>query len=345
MMTARRLSPLLLAVLLATTAPLACRSAEEGARPEPAAPLVEVGDAYALAGERALPEMPPEEFQGLYNVFHLSDAIISGSEPHGEEAFAELERMGVRTILSVDGKAPEAALAARHGIRYVHVPIRYSGIEEEELLQIAKTFREQDGPFYVHCFHGKHRGPAAAAVGRIIVDGADRKQAVAEMRQWCGTSKKYTGLYETLATTPIPGAEATAAYDFDFPAAKPMQGFRQGMVEVPRLHDDLLLLATNDWAPDPAHPDLDALNLAESLLDVLIRMNELEEVRERPADFRASMDESVLHGGALVSALQSYRDGEHSGGDAEAAVERAHAAFDGIRDQCSSCHRAYRNHR
>ena len=74
-------------------------------------------------------------------------------------------------------------------------------------------------------------------------------------------------------------------------------------------------------------------------------MNGLEEVRERPADFRASMDESVVQGEALVRALQSFRDSEHAGGDATAAVERAHAAFDGIRDQCSNCHRAYRNHR
>ena len=71
-----------------------------------------------------------------------------------------------------------------------------------------KTFRELDGPFYVHCFHGKHRGPAAAAaLGRIAVDGVPREQAIAEMRQWCGTSEKYEGLYRTIAEVLRPDAE------------------------------------------------------------------------------------------------------------------------------------------
>ena len=39
--------------------------------------------------------------------------------------------MGVKTILSVDGKIPDAEEAAKYGIRYVHVPIRYGGITND----------------------------------------------------------------------------------------------------------------------------------------------------------------------------------------------------------------------
>ena len=56
----------------------------------------------------ALPERAPEEFPGLHNVYELSANIISGSEPHGQEALETLAQMGVKTILSVDGKEPEA---------------------------------------------------------------------------------------------------------------------------------------------------------------------------------------------------------------------------------------------
>lgn len=329
--------PHLFLALAAATALLsaACSSPEATDTP---APLLEISDAYELAGLETLPEVPPGELDGLHNVYHLSDSVISGSEPHGEAAFAELAGMGVETILSVDGKVPDADLAARYGMRYVHVPIRYNGIEDEELLQIAKAFRELEGPFYVHCFHGKHRGPAAAAVGRVVIDGAERERVVAEMRQWCGTSRKYTGLYETLARKPFPGAAQTAAYGWDFPNARPMTGFRQAMVEIPRLHDDLELIADNDWAPDPAHPDIDALNDARTLLQVLRQTSELEEVAARPADFQASMAISVDAGARLVAALERLRDGA-----GKTAREEALAAFDAIQGQCSSCHKTYRN--
>jgi len=296
-----------------------------------AAPLLEISDAYELAGLEALPEVSPKDMDGLRNLYKLSNTILSGSEPIGEAAFAELERLGVRTVLSVDGKAPDQELAARHGMRYVHVPIRYHGIEEEELLQIAKTFRELEAPFYVHCFHGKHRGPAAAAVGRAVLDGAERERVVAEMRQWCGTSKKYTGLYETLASKPLPSAEETAAYAWDFPAAKPIEGFRQAMVEMTRLSDNVELIADNDWKADPAHPDVDPLNEAQQLLEIFRAAIELDEVIEQPEDFREWMARSVAASEKLVDAIQS---------DARA---EALAAFDDVQSSCTDCHAVYRN--
>jgi protein tyrosine phosphatase (PTP) superfamily phosphohydrolase (DUF442 family) len=296
-------------------------------------------DAYELAGSIPLPQTPPEELPGLHNVYHLSGAVISGSEPHGEEAFEALAAMGVRTILSVDGKVPDRELAARHGMRYVHAPIRYDGIEDEELIQIAKTFRELEGPFYVHCFHGKHRGPAAAAVGRIVIDGADRVRAVSEMRQWCGTSKKYRGLYETLAAHELPSAETTSAYEWDFPAAKPVAGLRGAMVDMARHFDDLELAVLADFGPDPEHPDLAPLNDARVLLRLFEGCLDLEEVDARPADFRADLERSRAAGADLVELLEG-RIGEALSPD---DLRRAGAAFESIDQACASCHKGYRN--
>ena len=43
-----------------------------------------------------------------------------------------LADMGVKTILSVDGKTPDVEAAKKLGMRYVHVPIQYRGITESE---------------------------------------------------------------------------------------------------------------------------------------------------------------------------------------------------------------------
>ncbi|MCA9003240.1 MAG: hypothetical protein KDB61_15055, partial [Planctomycetes bacterium] len=185
----RPLSLLALSALVLTAgcqsskAPADCGACCEGTQAESTAPMDAGTDVLAVAQNFSLTPAQPTEFPGLHNVFHLSENIVSGGEPHGREALETIAKMGVKTILSVDGKIPDAATAAELGMRYVHIPIQYSGIDENEWLEIAKTFREVEGPFYVHCFHGKHRGPAAAEVGRLILDGISREHALAEMYQ------------------------------------------------------------------------------------------------------------------------------------------------------------------
>lgn len=301
-------------------------------------PLVGVHDAFAFAGELSLPEVAPEDYPDLHNVFHLSSSIISGSEPHSVEALERLAEDGVRTIVSVDGKVPDVEAAAALGMRYVHVPIQYKGMTEDELAKLAKTFRELEGPFYVHCFHGRHRGPAAAAVGRLVLDGAPRGQTLAEMRQWCGTSAKYDGLYRTLATADIPDEATTSALDWDFPAKAPSPGFRGEMVVISRAFEHLEALAERDFDVDPAHPDIDPLNEATILRDSYAAAHGADEVASSPLDFRDWMDASVADTRAIVTALEAWRAGE------DEARTSAHEALDRVATTCGECHKVYRNH-
>jgi protein tyrosine phosphatase (PTP) superfamily phosphohydrolase (DUF442 family) len=318
--------------LLAT---LSCSAADPRSVSSP--PLPPGRSGYEAAGTLRLEEVLPEEHPGLANVFRLGENVISGGEPHGEAAIRRIAEMGVKTILSVDAKVPDARAAARHGMRYVHVPIRYGGISSADLQKIAKTFRELPGPFYVHCFHGKHRGPAAAAWGRIVKDGAPRERVLAEMRQWCGTSAKYGGLYETIARAEVPGVAETRALDWSFPSARKIEGFRQAMVGVSRAHDRLRRLAKRDFMPDPDHPDVSALNEAGKLAQLLEGSRGLDDVAGRPADFRRWLDESADHARALETSLRAHEAGERE------AIELASAAFAAVRERCDSCHGDYRN--
>src|SRR5262245_5214765 len=72
-------------------------------------------------------EIQPLEVPGLHNVFRVSERVYSGSSPDGDAGFAALEKLGVKTIISVDGAKPDAEAAGRHGLRYVHLPFGYDG--------------------------------------------------------------------------------------------------------------------------------------------------------------------------------------------------------------------------
>ena len=344
-----RLAP---AVALLGLCGAACRSSEGPSAPGPSAPaavepletypetpaaLVLDGTAFDTALKVTLPPESPEEYEGLHNVFHLSPNIVSGSEPHGAEALVELQKMGVRTILSVDGKVPDGEAAAKLGMRYVHIPIQYKGVTQAELGEISKTFRELEGPFYVHCFHGKHRGPAAAAVGRIVLDGADRQTAIAEMRQYCGTASKYEGLYHDIATAHIPTAAETRALDFDFAAKRLPEGIVGLMVPISRANDNLDALDKRSFAVDPEHPDVDPAQEARILLQSFEAALELDEVKNGAADYRGWFQAAHDDSAKLVDSLLRLEDG-----DAAAAAETS-KNWAAVKASCTACHKAYRD--
>lgn len=295
-------------------------------------------DFVKIASEVKLEARTAREEPGLYNVFTLSERIVSGSEPHGDEAFAALAKMGIKTIISVDSKAPAVDLAARHGMRYVHLPIGYHGVKSRDVLRLVKTYREASGPFFVHCFHGAHRGPAAAAVGRVALDGVARETAVGEMRQWCGTAPTYSGLYASVGTFEIPSVEQTRALDWPLPERAPIDDYTDVMVAVSRSDDALKHLAQFDYAGDPGHPDLDAVNEATKLHESFVRSLEVDEVAKKPADFRRWTLDSIDLSEKLLATLKGVKAGERS------KAADAKDLYKKIAATCVACHEAYRNH-
>lgn len=313
------------------------KSAETARLPAVPPPMQFEGTGYDRAGAKKLPERKPEEKPGLHNLYRLSDDLISGAEPEGEEAFRNLQAMGVKTILSVDGKAPNVELAAKYGMRYVHIPIQYKGISPDEVMQISKFYREAEGPIYTHCFHGNHRGPASLAIGRVVRDGAPRETAIQEMRQYCGTSKKYEGLYLAVAKGAIPSAEETAAFSCEFRSAQPFRGIRRGMIDSARSFDPLREMAKGGWNPDPDHPDLDAGNEAAKLADLFAAMAASEELRSKAGDFRRWMADCAAESAVLKDLVAKQRKGDAEAGKA------AKESFDRLEKSCNGCHAVYRN--
>jgi protein tyrosine phosphatase (PTP) superfamily phosphohydrolase (DUF442 family) len=303
-------------------------------------PLALQGAAYEAAVHPTLPDVAPADYDGLHNVYVLGDDIISGAEPADPEALERVASWGVKTILSVDGKVPDADTAAALGMNYVHVPIQYKGMQRDELYKIAKTFREMEGPFYVHCYHGKHRGPAAAAVGRIVLDGVPRDRAIAEMRQWCATSSKYEGLYATVATADIPTEEETEAFEFGFESAHSFEGIRAGMILMARTWDLTKVADENGWALDPEHPDVDPLQQATQLHQIFDLISHQDEMASWQDDFRTWMEEGRAASGQLVRALSSCSQD----GVAESVWKaEAEEAYTLVAASCTACHAAYRD--
>ena len=206
-----------------------------------------------------------KDFPHLHNLMQLTGRVYSGGEPHGQVAFAELEKLGVKTIVSVDGSRPQLELAQQYGLQYVHIPIGYDGVSDEAGKSIARLIQDGQGPIYIHCHHGKHRGPAAAAIACIASGAANSEEALEVLRR-AGTSESYSGLWRDVENYTPPAADVQLP---ELVAVAEVGSMATAMVQIDRAKDNLALAKAAHWSAVAERPDIvaaqEALILRETL--------------------------------------------------------------------------------
>ncbi|MCL4788423.1 MAG: cytochrome c [Verrucomicrobia bacterium] len=305
-------------------------------------PLLQIHIAAALlvsaepVGLAAAPQPLPNTPSSLHNVFCLTPRVFSGSQPEGDAAFAWLASQGVKTIVSVDGSRPDVETARRHGLRYVHLPVGYNGVSSNRVAELAKVATTLPGPFYVHCHHGKHRGPVAAAVLCEASEKWSASEAEAFIKQ-AGTSLDYAGLYRSVREFRAPEAETLAGLTNSLPEVAPAPGLVQAMVAVDAQVERLRACQKVGWRTPPEHPDVSPAHEAVQLWEQFRELGRTKEMKDKPASFN-----EILR--ATENAADQLRQHLHdasSGPGPESAS--ADAAFRRITDNCAACHKKYRN--
>lgn len=277
------------------------------------------------------------EAPGLHNLFALVTNVLSGSSPEGEEGFAALKKLGVKTIISVDGAKPDIVAARQWGLRYVHLPHGYDGISSNLQLRLARAAQELPGPIYVHCHHGKHRGPTAAAVLCLAQDGWNSAQAESWLRL-AGTATHYTGLYEVVRTFHQPTPEQIRSVPPEFPEVAAVSGLVETMVEVDERWDHLKQVRAAGYQVPREHPDLKPAHEAVMLWEHYREARRLPESARRGADFidRLAMAEAEAHEAERLLRLFAAEPKDE-------LRPKLDQAFDAIGKTCSSCHLSHRD--
>lgn len=267
----------------------------------------------------------------LRNVIQVNADILSGALPEGPDAFAELRKLGIKTVLSVDGMTPEVELAKENGLRYVHLPIGYDGISKERQFEIAKALKELPRPIYVHCHHGKHRSPAATASGCYSIGAVTREQAN-KVLELAGTNKGFQGLYDAVAKARLITYDEFAQAQVEFLEISPVPVIAEAMTGMDEVFEHLKEANEAKWPRDKK-----IANDALLLLEHFVELERLEAVQSRPAKFRESLAEGERHARELEKLLR--------GGDlgVEARSKHLTASFLSIETNCKSCHRQFRD--
>lgn len=279
--------------------------------------LVTVGTAACIVDACA------GESSGLHNLIKVSERIYSGSEPANDAAFAGLVEMGIATVVSVDGARPDVDAAKAHGLQYVHIPIGYDSVNIEAQAAMAMVLDSRDGPIYIHCHHGKHRGPAMAAIAWLVDQGIDQTAAIGLLER-AETSPDYVGLYESVRSFDPAAVDVNGVVLHE---TAPVATLAAEMAEISRIVERLQLCKRNDWQTPSGHDDISPQHEATMLAERLRELIRTGDHQEMDPEMRQSERLAWDFRDALRSRVHGSRD----------------EAFRALRRSCRDCHKTFRN--
>jgi hypothetical protein len=303
--------------------------------------LILTASIFLPAAETPNKPLPPGiksvEITDVHNVFLLGTNVYSGSAPESDAAFASLAKLGVKTILSVDGSSPKVDLAHKYGMRYVHLPHGYDGISTDVQAQLVKATQSAEGPLFVHCHHGLHRGPAAVAI--ICMANQDWTPALGEA--WlkaAGTGSNYVGLFQTVRDFQPPTAAQLRALPSRFPETVKMSGLVDAMVAIDERWDHLKAVRKAGYRAPKENPDLQPAHEAVMLWEYYREAQRLPEATGKSDDFITRLKSAEAGAREAEQLLRQFT--------AEPKAElrlQLDKSFDAMGQQCSSCHKQYRD--
>jgi protein tyrosine phosphatase (PTP) superfamily phosphohydrolase (DUF442 family) len=266
----------------------------------------------------------------MVNMLQVAPGLWTGSRPRGAADFQALSDLGIRMAISVDSGRPDLDNARAFGIQYVHIPLGYGGVSRDQQIQLALALSKGDGAIYLHCHHGRHRAPTAAALALYSLGRTSRQSALAILDR-AGTSDGYSGLRACVRE-----ARPVSSSDLDscamaLPESVAVADFVASMVKLDDLIDQLAVIHDLGKPAEASRPPATALVDASSLAD-LFRVLQ-EEASSRP------------NGNAMVPVLREI------GSDADLLdqqVERkdwaaASISLKRIAHGCMTCHRRFRD--
>jgi protein tyrosine phosphatase (PTP) superfamily phosphohydrolase (DUF442 family) len=272
------------------------------------------------------------------NAYQVHEKVISGGQPAGDPGFRELAALGVKTIISVDGTTPDVAAASKYGLRYVHLPHGYDGVPASRAQELAKAVRDLPGPIYIHCHHGKHRSPAAAAVA-CVGAGLIPPAAAELILKTAGTSTGYRGLYQSARAARSLSIQLLDDLKPEFPERARIPPLAGAMVAIEHTHDHLKEIAAAGWKPPAKHPDLDPSHEALLLREHFTELLRTDDTRRQPEPFQELLRDSEAAAQALENDLRAWP----ANSPATMPPPSLASSLDRITSNCTACHRQFRD--
>ncbi len=121
------------------------------------------------------------ETPGLSNFYKVSNDLYRGAQPE-EEGFAELQKLGIKTVVNLRTLHSDREDCSEAGLKYVHISFQAWEGEDDEVIDFLRVIADPENhPVFVHCQHGADRTGVMSAVYRIAIQGWSKEETIREM--------------------------------------------------------------------------------------------------------------------------------------------------------------------
>ncbi len=249
-----------------------------------------------------------------------------GPVPAAPTQVQQLKDAGIRTVISVDA-LPSPAMAS-FDVRRVHIPIGYDTVSQADLDALIVAWRDCPKPLYIHCHHGKHRAPAAAAALLRRLGRLDPQAGEAVLTR-CGTSRSYPGLYRVVRTTTPISLAAFSALTVPLHAHQQAGTMAEAMANLDRVWKKVKATSQSHWQPPKTHPDAAPAADCAAVTEHLRHMRTMP-YSEQPS-WEKKLDQAIDAATRLEAAVQQQ---DHA---------MATAIVVWMDSSCTHCHAVFRD--
>jgi tyrosine-protein phosphatase SIW14 len=169
-------------------------------------PVVLLSLSLAALQAASIPDPP-----GVHNFHQVDEHVYRGAQPHGE-GFADLAKLGIRTVIDLRGEKSEVTAVEHAGMHYVRLPWSgYKAPADSQIAAVLSLLNDSSAwPVFVHCRRGADRTGTAIACYRITHDHWTNQQALAEAKTF-GMSSMETAMQRFILSFALPAAAADTA--------------------------------------------------------------------------------------------------------------------------------------
>lgn len=146
--------------------------------------------AMAAGSAGAQAPLPPERnaewatpLPQVSNLHQVTPVLYRSAKLDSSDV-AQLQALGVKTVISLRSFHSDTQVLEGSGIRAVRIPINTWAIRDRHVIDTMRSIRsaEQQGPVLLHCLHGADRTGMMAAMYRMLYQGWPREKAIDELK-------------------------------------------------------------------------------------------------------------------------------------------------------------------
>ena len=134
----------------------------------------------------AKPERNPDWATPMPHVSNLHQVtpVLYRSAMLDRADVAQLQALGVKTVISLRSFHSDTEVLEGSGIRTVRIPINTWAIRDRHVIEAMRSIRaaEQEGPVLLHCLHGADRTGMMIAMYRMLYQDWPRDKAIDELK-------------------------------------------------------------------------------------------------------------------------------------------------------------------